>query len=706
MYTKYTKHAKGSVPLKQKVKWLKGLLLVVFVVLSTISVSAVSLDLDKTGAKKTDLIPLGIETATVNGQKFKVGERVAVTYYVSSDAKWEDFQGYATYDPTGLRLEKFILPNTTSNVFINTDDEGFLYYAGSSFTDYFDFTTEKALYIAEFTVLSGGDYTVENTWEVIDDENCVSIVDGDFYDEGRLSCRSETTVVQYTVTFKNYDGTVISTKQYDAGATVVIPKEKPVKPADKQYTYTFSGWDKDVVEIVNADATYTAVFTGTLNKYSVSVSGTNGTVTGCPTEDVDYGTSVTLKAKAKEGYKFDGYYVGDTRVSSSSTYTFTVTDDTNVVAKFTQMPFSELNVSVSSGTKLKVKLGINGVETTQSATYKNQNVRTGQYVTLTPIGIDGYDFLYWISDNGKIVSYSQSYTFMFTGKTSLTAVFSQNSDGVVTFMSGYNQNNSSMCYGSEDEITLPTPYSKSGYTFKFWSIDGKTECTVSDIYTASRSGNVTVKAVYEENEVYYSLKVNGGAIVSVDNNKADAGNTTGSYKRVNAIKVQANEAETGKKFAYWIDQDGNILAYSNSHILYLDSNTTISAVFVDENDVVDTKAIAEISSISLNETTNKMSVISVLTVPSDCVIISGGLLATNNEMIGASADSFTYENATYKKVENVEDLNYQVLQYTWTKSNVMFGDIWFLRAYVTYKDANGNIYEVYGDVVTSKSLFS
>ena len=109
---------KGSVPLKQKAKWLKGLLLVVFVVLSTISVSAVSLDLDKTGAKKTDLIPLGIETATVNGQKFKVGERVAVTYYVSSDAKWEDFQGYATYDPTGLRLEKFSLPNTTSNVFV------------------------------------------------------------------------------------------------------------------------------------------------------------------------------------------------------------------------------------------------------------------------------------------------------------------------------------------------------------------------------------------------------------------------------------------------------------------------------------------------------------------------------------------------------------------------------------------------------------
>ncbi|MGN1126811.1 MAG: Ig domain-containing protein, partial [Ruminococcus sp.] len=310
---------------------------------------------------------------------------------------------------------------------------------------------------------------------------------------------------KFTVTFKNYDGTVISTQKYSAGETVVVPTETPVKPADQQYTYTFSGWDKDIVEIVNADATYTAVFKGTLNQYSVSVSYVNGTVTGCPADAVDYGTSVTLNAKANEGYSFTGYYVGGTRVSSSSTYTFTVTGNTDVVAKFTQLPGAELKVQVVGGTGLKVKIGANGVETTQSIFYDNKDVKTGQYVTLTPTGISGYDFLYWINDSGKIVAYSEVYTFMFTGSVSLTAVYSQVSDGVVTFMSGYNKINSSMCYGSAEEIKLPTPYAKSGYTFKFWSIDGTTECTASDIYTASLSGNVTVKAVYEENEVYYNL---------------------------------------------------------------------------------------------------------------------------------------------------------------------------------------------------------
>ncbi|MGN0476836.1 MAG: hypothetical protein ACI4HM_05795, partial [Ruminococcus sp.] len=122
--------------------------------------------------------------------------------------------------------------------------------------------------------------------------------------------------------------------------------------------------------------------------------------------------------------------------------------------------------------------------------------------------------------------------------------------------------------------------------------------------------------------------------------------------------------------------------------------------------ILEAKAIAEISAISLDETTNKMKVVSVVTTPLDCTIIAAGLIATNDETIGASADSFTYENAAYKKVDNVESMGYQTYKYNWTKSKVMNGDIWYLRAYVTYKDANGNTYEVYGDVVTNESLFA
>ena len=64
---------------------------------------------------------------------------------------------------------------------------------------------------------------------------------------------------EYTVVFKNWDGTVLSTKTYKYGAVVTAPAV-PDRPGDEENTYTFAGWDKTVTNCMgNAD--YTAVFT-------------------------------------------------------------------------------------------------------------------------------------------------------------------------------------------------------------------------------------------------------------------------------------------------------------------------------------------------------------------------------------------------------------------------------------------------------------
>ena len=66
------------------------------------------------------------------------------------------------------------------------------------------------------------------------------------------------TIVKATVVFKNYDGTVLSSTQYEYGRTVKAPKN-PTKPADKKYTYKFTGWDKKIIRC-RGDRVYTAVF--------------------------------------------------------------------------------------------------------------------------------------------------------------------------------------------------------------------------------------------------------------------------------------------------------------------------------------------------------------------------------------------------------------------------------------------------------------
>ena len=63
----------------------------------------------------------------------------------------------------------------------------------------------------------------------------------------------------YMITFKDYDGRVISSAEYEEGATVTVP-DAPIREAIVgECTYTFAGWDYEVTA-ANCDATYTATY--------------------------------------------------------------------------------------------------------------------------------------------------------------------------------------------------------------------------------------------------------------------------------------------------------------------------------------------------------------------------------------------------------------------------------------------------------------
>jgi len=63
----------------------------------------------------------------------------------------------------------------------------------------------------------------------------------------------------YTVTFVNYDGTVLQSGNVQAGELPVYEGETPVKPEENCCRYTFTGWDPEIVPAAG-DVTYTAQF--------------------------------------------------------------------------------------------------------------------------------------------------------------------------------------------------------------------------------------------------------------------------------------------------------------------------------------------------------------------------------------------------------------------------------------------------------------
>ena len=74
----------------------------------------------------------------------------------------------------------------------------------------------------------------------------------------------------YTVTFQDYDGSVISQADYFAGETVTIP-DAPTREADETYAYDFAGWDKEIAAVTE-NATYTATYTATAIKVESAIT--------------------------------------------------------------------------------------------------------------------------------------------------------------------------------------------------------------------------------------------------------------------------------------------------------------------------------------------------------------------------------------------------------------------------------------------------
>ena len=142
---------------------------------------------------------------------------------------------------------------------------------------------------------------------------------------------------EYTITWKSDDGSVIDTT--DVAWNTVPTHADASKAATAQYTYTFDHWNPTPVA-VTGDATYTAVFESTVNKYTVTWKNYDENVLETD-ENVEYGTvptydgeTPTKPASGTETFNFIGWdpevsaVTGDityiaTFDSSATTYTVT-----------------------------------------------------------------------------------------------------------------------------------------------------------------------------------------------------------------------------------------------------------------------------------------------------------------------------------------------------------------------------------------------
>lgn len=158
---------------------------------------------------------------------------------------------------------------------------------------------------------------------------------------------------KYTVTWKNWDGSVIYTEDYRYGEKPVFNnknaeiKEYPTRPEDDLYTYVFVGWDKELTS-VNAKTTYTAKYEAVLKEFTITVEPTeNGKVTPDGSNKITPLDKHTYIITPNDGYKVKEVKVNGVSVGAREHYTFeNVLENQTISVEFERIKY---DVSVIVG---------------------------------------------------------------------------------------------------------------------------------------------------------------------------------------------------------------------------------------------------------------------------------------------------------------------------------------------------------------------
>lgn len=172
-------------------------------------------------------------------------------------------------------------------------------------------------------------------------------------------------------------------------------------------------------------------------------------------------SSVTVVATANAGFSFANWTENGSSIGTNPSYTFTITSNRNLVAKFTPNVFN-YTISTSSSPSL-------GGNTTGGGTYAN-----GSPARVTATANLGYRFTYW-TENSSVVSVDSSYLFTVSGNRNLVANFAPNpvycnvTTSANPAAGGTTLGNGTYTRGSNVTVTATA---NNGFVFTNWKENG------------------------------------------------------------------------------------------------------------------------------------------------------------------------------------------------------------------------------------------
>lgn len=265
--------------------------------------------------------------------------------------------------------------------------------------------------------------------------------------------------------------------------------------------YDFVGWYEGS-NLVSTSLSFSVTLTANrtlvakykIKSYTVNATSedTNKGTVSPAGQTVEHGANAIVVATPKSAYNFAGWYNGTTKVSSNASYTFAVTANISLTAKFTIKTFTTTTANSTGGT----------------ASVNKSSVEYGGSAIWTATPSTGYNFSKW--SNGSTIN--PMTVSKITANTHITPVFVLKSYTVTWNPNGgtVNPTSTTKTHGSTLG-TLPTPTRAADaqytYTFKGWFTAATGGIQVSASTTVT--GNVTYYAQWTANIRSYTATFNG-----------------------------------------------------------------------------------------------------------------------------------------------------------------------------------------------------
>ena len=312
----------------------------------------------------------------------------------------------------------------------------------------------------------------------------------------------------FTITWKNYDGTVLDTDTVDYNVLPAYTGATPTKPSTTEYYYTFTVWDPAIV-VATDDAIYTAQYSTTPQTYHVYY-----VVNGSQVHDDPFqfgATTTTWTYEVPLGYTFSGW-------------------DTTVPA---EMPDHNITLTGTTDYDLYTVTFV-----TNGGTIINGEIAAYTYGTATPLPgadditkePDGYSYAFagWY-DNPSFTG--DVFTAIPADATGNKTFYAKWDATIRQFTITFNTNGGSaidpITQDYDTAITPPANPTKEGYNFVEWSpaipatmpVDG---LTVNAVWSA-KSYKITFLRTNNPSDVYHEQYYDFGDTVSapVDPSRSD-----------------------------------------------------------------------------------------------------------------------------------------------------------------------------------------